>query len=197
MPSGIGGALYMDDMAAPNSGIVANNIFANNLAELGGAMVNTFFYGDLNNNDFFTNMPNDLYDAGGSGMTRTGNLFVDPQLSSVSGGNFRLASASSLIDAGDPALSPTNDFDRIERPYDGDGDMIALPDIGAFEWPSGEVFEIVFTGPDTMTWQVEDAGDVYHVYRGVLVILMSTGNYTQPPAQLFPEQFFSHQGTPS
>jgi hypothetical protein len=40
-----------------------------------------------------------------------------------------------------------------------------------------------------MTWEVEDAGDVYNVYRGGLGIVMSTGNYTQPPAQQLPERF--------
>ena len=189
VPSGIGGAVYLDDMAAAESGMVANNIFSNNLAELGGAMVHTFFYGDLNNNDFFNNAPSDLYDAGGSGMSRTANLFVDPQFSSITSFNYRLVGGSPLIDAGDPVAAPTNDFDRIARPFDGDGDMTPLPDIGAFEWPSGEVFGLVFVDNDLMTWQVNDAGDVYNVYRASLGTLKSTGNYTQPTAQPVPEQF--------
>jgi len=189
MPSGIGGAIYLDDMIATDSGIVANNIFVNNLAELGGAMVNTFFYGDLNNNDFFTNTPSDFYDAGGSGMNRTDNLFIDPQLSSTATANYRLAAGSPMIDVADPTVAPTNDFDRIARPYDGDGDMTALPDIGAFEWPSGEVFDLFFVGSDTITWQVDDAGDVYNVYRGGLSLLKNNGNYTQNPILPLAEQF--------
>jgi hypothetical protein len=47
----------------------------------------------------------------------------------------------------------------------------------------------MFVGPDTMTWQVEDPGDIYNVYRGVLSAVMNTGNYTQQPTQPLPEQF--------
>ena len=189
MPSGIGGAIYVDDLDATGSGMVANNVFFNNQAELGGGIVHTFFYGDLNNNDFSMNTPGDFYDAGGSGMSRRANLFVDPQLSSTSTANYRLAPGSPLIDAGDPTLAPTNDFDRIERPYDGDGDMTALPDIGAFEWPSGEVLNLMSVGPDAFVWQVEDPDDVYNVYRASLGNLKNTGNYTQPPLLPVPEQF--------
>ena len=189
MPSGIGGAVYVDDLDATDSGMVANNVFFNNQAELGGGIVHTFFYGDLNNNDFSMNIPGDFYDAGGSGMSRRANLFVDPQLSSVSTANYRLAPGSPLIDAGDPTLAPTNDFDRIARPYDGDGDMTALPDIGAFEWPSGEVLDLIFVAPDAFVWQVEDPDDIYNVYRASLGTLKNTGNYTQPPLLPVPERF--------
>jgi len=189
MPSGIGGALYVDDMAAPNTGVVANNIFVNNVAELGGAMVQTAFFGDLSNNDFFTNTPSDLYDAGGSGANATANMFIDPQFANVAALNYRLAGGSPLIDAADPTVAPTNDFDRVERPYDGDGDLTALPDIGAFEWPSDEVFGLVFVAPDSVSWQVADPGDIYNLYRGGLAILKNTGNYTQPLVQPVSEQF--------
>jgi len=130
-----------------------------------------------------------LYAAGGSGMTRTANLFVEPRLASITAENYRLDRGSPLIDAADPTLAPTNDIDRIERPNDGDGDMIALPDIGAYEWPSDEVFGIEFIAPDTMTWQVEDPGDVYNVYRGRLLIVKNTGDYTQDPSLAVPERF--------
>ena len=77
----------------------------------------------------------------------------------------------------------------MERPYDGDGDMIALPDIGAFEWPSAEVLDLVFIGPDTMTWQVDNASDVYNVYRGGISRLQSSGDYTQPLFLTLADQF--------
>jgi len=188
VPSGIGGAIYVDDMLAATSATIANNVFLNNTAELGGAIVHTFFYGELNNNSFFVNAPGDFYDAGGSGMSRSANLFVDPQLSSTATENFRLSAVSQLIDAGDPSIAPINDFDRIARPFDGDGDMTALPDIGAFEWPSGEVLNIVFDGQDVINWSVNDSGDIYNVYRASLTSLKNTGTYTQPTGMAIPEQ---------
>jgi hypothetical protein len=181
VPSGIGGAIYIDDMLAAQGSIVANNVFLNNIAELGGAVVHTFFYGELNNNSFFDNLPVDFYDAGGSGMSRVANLFVESGVASPTTGNYRLAAGSPLIDAADPAVAPTNDFDRIDRPFDGDGDMLALPDIGAFEWPSGEVLNVVFEGKDAISWQVNEAVDIYNVYRADLAALKSSGQYTQRP----------------
>jgi hypothetical protein len=189
MPSGIGGAVYVDDLSATQSGVIANNLFMSNQAELGGALVHTFFYGALSHNDFFVNLPVDLYDAGGSGMSRTANLFTDPRISSPVSGNYRLRRESPLIDAADPTKAPTNDLDRVARPYDGDFDLTALPDIGAFEWPSGEVLDLVLDAAGAVSWRVENGADVYHVYRGGLSTLRATGQYTQPIFPLLPERF--------
>ncbi len=189
MPSGIAGGLYVDDMNANGVGIVSNNIFYSNVAELGGGIVHTFFYGELHNNDFFTNAPGDLYDAGGSGASKVGNLFVDPVWESIPLENYRLQEASPLIDAGEPSVAPLIDFNRVDRPYDGDGDMIPLPDIGAFEWPSREVFNLVFTATDSISWDFDDAADEFNVYRANLLNLKNTGNYTQPTQLPIPNQW--------
>jgi hypothetical protein len=151
--------------------------------------VHTFFFGALSSNAFFVNLPLDFYDAGGSGMSRAANMFVDPLISSPAAGNYRLRRESPLIDAADPTLAPTNDLDRVARPFDGDFDMTALPDMGAYEWPSAEVLDLVFDGKDAVNWRVEDSEDVFHVYRGALETLEATGKYTQPVFPLLPEQF--------
>jgi hypothetical protein len=68
----------------------------------------------------------------GSGDLDVAAGFVGPE-------NYRLTSASALIDAGLPGEgTPAFDRDALPRPADGDGDGTALHDIGAYE----------FTDPD-------------------------------------------------
>ena len=43
---------------------------------------------------------------------------------------------SSAIDAGDPAYCPATDQRGVARPIDGNGDGLALCDLGAFEFDS-------------------------------------------------------------
>ncbi len=128
----------------------------------------------------------DIYDGGAGGMTSSGNMFVDPLFASVAAANFRLSEGSPLIDAANPSLAPTNDIDRVDRPYDGDGDLTALPDVGAFEFPSAEVFNILFVAPDTLTWDVEDPGHEYNIYRAGVGAIRSTGVYTHQPGPMRP-----------
>ena len=54
-------------------------------------------------------------------------LFVDPL------GDFRRRAGSPAIDAGSPFLAPLVDFAGASRPVDGNGDLIAAFDMGAFE----------------------------------------------------------------
>ena len=56
-------------------------------------------------------------------------LFVDP-----SNGNFRLSIGSPAIDAGKNTEAPATDLDGKARPIDGNGDGIAVVDMGAFEF---------------------------------------------------------------
>jgi hypothetical protein len=51
-------------------------------------------------------------------------------------GDYRLPAGSPAIDSGDPLVAslPTEDFDGLPRPVDGDGDGAARRDMGAFEY---------------------------------------------------------------
>lgn len=67
----------------------------------------------------------------------THDLCQDPQLvGPLSGETYglTLSPASPAIDAGDNALCPAVDYAVLHRPMDGDGDGLAICDMGAYEW---------------------------------------------------------------
>ncbi len=61
------------------------------------------------------------------------NLLVNPGFVDAAA-NFRLRSDSALIDRGFPGAGSTADLDGSPRPNDGNGDGVAVRDIGAFEF---------------------------------------------------------------
>ena len=191
IPLGTGGGIWIDDMLATSPGIVANNILQGNGALLGGGLDHTAFFGGIRNNAFHGNSGGDLYNAAGSTAVLSDNLAVDPAFASAATGNYRLGRTSPLIDAGSSPLAPVNDLDRFFRPYDGDRDLTAEADIGAFEYPSGEVFDLVFSAVDTLNWEAVmfAEGQAYNLYRGSLDQLKGGAPYTQNPALPMPEQF--------
>jgi hypothetical protein len=181
LPLGHGGALYLDDMMSGNPGLVANNIFYDNSAFLGGGIDHTSYFGEILNNAYFMNNGGDEYDSGGSTATKTANVVVDPQFVSLPYGNFRLSPGSPLIDAADAGAAPEDDLDRVPRPFDGDGDLTPQADLGAYEYPSAEVLELVFLDKNTASWAVREGEDYYSLYRGTLRRLELNGTYTQDP----------------
>jgi hypothetical protein len=64
-----------------------------------------------------------------------GNISLDPLFADPANGNYRLAVTSPSIDSG-ASISGTSgvDLDGLFRVYDGDGDGVAVPDMGAFEF---------------------------------------------------------------
>ena len=112
----------------------------------GGAMWNTHCSPTLTNCILWNDTSPEIYDYGDpsfvtysdvqGGYAGTGNinappLFVDPE-----NGDFHLAPNSPCIDAGDNAAShlPAYDFEGDARILDGDGDDVAIVDMGADEY---------------------------------------------------------------
>lgn len=188
---GNGGAIWVDDSLSSISSIVANNVIAGNTAVQGGGIDHTDFFGEIRNNDFHNNAGGDLYDGGGSGATLIDNLFIDPVFVSPAQGNYRLWTTSPCIDAAYESAAPSNDLDGFYRPFDGDEDMTETSDIGAYEYPGGELFDLVFLGDgESLTWQSIPLQESYNLYRGSLERLKSTGEYTQDPlVEPMAEQF--------
>ncbi|MFZ2102956.1 MAG: right-handed parallel beta-helix repeat-containing protein, partial [Oricola sp.] len=86
---------------------------------------------------------NDVFSAGGPAYAglctdqtgENGNLSVDPMFYDLASGDFHLLAGSPVIDRGDndaPGL-PEQDFDREPRVLDGDGDDLAVVDMGVDE----------------------------------------------------------------
>ena len=114
-------------------------------------------------------------------------MVADPQFVSLPYTNFRLSPGSPLIDAADAGAAPEDDLDRVPRPFDGDGDLTAQADVGAYEYPSAEVFELVFLHKNTVSWATREGEDFYSLYRGTLRKLRQSEDYTQDPTAPFVE----------
>jgi len=85
-------------------------------------------------------------DIGGWNLGGSNPTFVDPIYISVdqatlgtptTGGDYRLQNSSTLIDIGGGSNVPAYDIENELRPYDGDADTTATPDIGADEMTLG------------------------------------------------------------
>jgi parallel beta helix pectate lyase-like protein len=182
VPAGNGGALWLDDTGSTYANVASNNILAGNSALHGGGIDHTAFHRMIRNNDFTGNTGGNLYNAGGSGATIVGSLFSDPQFVSPAQGNYRLQTGSPCIDAAFPADAPANDLDGFPRPFDGDGNQTAVSDVGAHEYPGGEVIGVTFAADgNSLSWPTLAAQDGYNLYRGSLARLRTTGQYTQDP----------------
>jgi len=138
-----GGGLSIYQPADRNS-YVYNNIIWGNTAPLGGD-IHFFPWGP----GIPSGYNNDYSDMNGDWTNSGNNINEDPFF--VGSGNYRLQDISPCIDAGDnsaPEL-PEFDFDGNPRMIDGDGDGIAIADMGAYEYYIGIVEVSIDIKPGT------------------------------------------------
>ena len=187
--NGTGGGIFIDGVLGTGGSLIANNVVSGNTAALGGGVDTTRFFGDLKSNLFFNNTAPDIYNAGAGAGSEEGTLLDDPRFTAPGLGNYRPKAGSPLIDAADPTVAPLQDLERFPRPFDGDDDAVAVSDIGAFEFPSGEVLNLFFSGTNELTWNSIPSDAAYNLYRGDFTRLRNLGLYTQNPTVAGAEQF--------
>lgn len=131
---------------------VVNNTIYGNTASAGGGLaanasnlniVNNIFYGneaESAGQDLYliqagqsAKVSHNLF-GGGQQAGSNGNISGDPLLVSPDEGDFRLQPGSPAIDGGSNDEAPSDDFDGVQRPLDGNEDETATVDLGAFEF---------------------------------------------------------------
>jgi parallel beta-helix repeat protein/predicted outer membrane repeat protein len=160
-----GGGICIYQYSSPQ---ISNNLIIGNSASKGGAIlgqgdvspeiINNHIYGNSVNgvyrgddvsiftitNNIIWGNGDDLYDCTATysdiedGDFGEGNICADPLFVDLINGNFHLQAGSPCIDAGNNTGAPSTDFDGNPRPIDGDGDEIAIVDMGAFEYIPAE-----------------------------------------------------------
>jgi len=98
----------------------------------------------------YNNLWQNQVDYGGENIDAT-NLGAPPRFRDPASGDYHLEADSVLIDAGYTADAPPFDFEGDPRPIDGDGDSVAIADIGADEYSPPETATPTATATITNT----------------------------------------------
>jgi predicted outer membrane repeat protein len=116
------GGVLLDNGARLNliNSIVWNNSLAE-VAQVSGARVSVSFS-----------------DVGERLFAGPGNLSANPRFHDPASRDYRLRPSSPVIDAGTNVNAPQRDIRGLQRPVDGDGDGVAVTDMGAYEF--GKIF---------------------------------------------------------
>lgn len=142
--AGRGSAVFADGFDA--SAVLVNNLL------VGTAGQTALHCGGFNDPNPPVVQLNDVFTPGGpayGGICAdqtgiNGNLSVDPAFAAPEMDDYRLLPGSPVIDSGDSVAAdvPVADLDGNSRVTDGNGDGLAVVDMGAYEAPSGPVHRL-------------------------------------------------------
>lgn len=140
-PTIVNCTITANEATSTTSTSVAGGIYS---ADSVATIVNCILWGDIPTELFVENTifhPNRLPVVSYSDVhwSGTGNIHADPHFVDPANGDFRLQPGSPCIDAGANAKAPDDDLQGTPRPQDGNGDGLAIVDMGAYEvaGPSG------------------------------------------------------------
>jgi len=160
-----------------SSPIITNSTITENAAEFSGGgfycirsniiVVNTILWGDTGGEiDGWGSSIMVTYSDVQGGWEGEGNIHGDPLFRGPAAGDYHLLPNSPCIDAGTntpPGGLPLTDIEGNSRPMDGDGDGVAVADMGAFEAP----------GPVDLLLDLEENIVALNLQRGITNSLTS------------------------
>jgi Periplasmic copper-binding protein (NosD) len=125
--------IYIDHRISNASQVYRNNLIADNDIGLDVANPFTPFDATWTNNLVYGNTVNFSGTTDSTGTN--GNVGADPRLENAAAGNFHLCPGSAAVDSGTTTglAVPTFDYGGKPRVQDGNGDGVAIIDIGALE----------------------------------------------------------------
>ncbi|MEW6419423.1 MAG: Calx-beta domain-containing protein, partial [Nitrospirota bacterium] len=132
-----------------------NNIIWGNQASNGGDIAITQYGGTTTVNSSYNDVRS-IYNDPGTYNDLGNNINADPLFVDPASGDYHLIGGSPCIDTGTNTGAPLTDFEGDPRPFDGDGDTVAITDIGSDEYVGAPSFTLTVNGSGTGSGMVRD-----------------------------------------
>ncbi|MEI7437628.1 MAG: glycine-rich domain-containing protein, partial [bacterium] len=142
-----GRGISMSGGTVQNCTVSGNAIYGNTgngISMSGGAVVNSIVY--FNDSDFYTTIASDISMTGGAisnscmgpgtFVSGNGNISAEPRFTNPAARDYTLMPGSPCIDTGSNILSMATDLAGNLRRIDGNGDGLAIQDMGCYEAPT-------------------------------------------------------------